>query len=101
MRDERTVSFGIERALGRDRRSSWGNRPVRLGVTARRWAYELGGAPLDEWIYSAGTGFEFQGGRGQLDLALSYGTIGDRSQNGYATEYWRLTVSVSGFERWW
>jgi hypothetical protein len=100
MEDEVVISGGIERTLGRARRGGFANVPLRLGVTKRRWAYQVGGAPVDEWTYSAGTGFSLENGRGQLDLALSYGTIGV-AENGLASDYWRITVSVTGLERWW
>jgi hypothetical protein len=101
LEDAWTVSAGIERKLGRARRGGFGNLPLRLGASLRRWSYRVGGEPVDERSVSVGTGFAFEGGRGQLDLAVTYGTIGDLEKNGRTSEYWRLTLSVTGLERWW
>jgi hypothetical protein len=101
MEDEIVVAGGIERILARERRGGFSNVPLRLGATYRQWAYRVGGEPVEEWTYSAGTGFSLQGGKGQLDLALSYGTIGEVAKNGLESDYWRVTVSVTGLERWW
>ncbi|MFO7654740.1 MAG: hypothetical protein R6X25_13090 [Candidatus Krumholzibacteriia bacterium] len=101
MVDEWTLAMGLERMLGRERRGGTGNLPLRLGATVRRWGYRVGGAPVDERSVSVGTGFALEGGRGQLDLALTYGMIGDLDENGLESDYWRLMVSVTGLERWW
>jgi hypothetical protein len=34
-------------------------------------------------------------------VAVSYGLIGDLEKNGLESEIWRLTISVTGLERWW
>jgi hypothetical protein len=101
MEDEWTVAAGFERILARERRGGHGNLPLRLGVMRRQWAYKVGGEAVTETVFSAGTGFSLQGGAGQLDVALSYGSIGSVADNGVAADYWRLTVSVTGLERWW
>jgi hypothetical protein len=101
LEDAWIASFGLERTLGFARRGGFGNVPLRLGATLRRWSYRVGGQPVDEITYSAGTGFALEGGLGQLDIALSYGMIGDLADNGAESDYWRLTVSVTGLERWW
>ena len=100
-RDEYGWSFGLERVQAHERRGGLDNLPLRLGAGFRRWAYDVGGAPVDEWTWSAGTGFPFRGDLGQLDVAASYSTIGDRETNGRESRVWRLTVSVTGLETWW
>ena len=108
MEDEYSLSVGLERRMGRARRGGWSNLPIRLGASYRRWAYGVGGGPeaekgnpIDEKMVSVGTGFPFTQSLGSLDLALSYGIIGDLKVNGLETTIWRLTVSVTGLEAWW
>ena len=101
MEDEYSLSVGLERKPGRKRRGGLSNLPVRLGASLKRWAYRVGGEPIDERTISLGTGFPFRHNLGSLDVALSYGIIGDLEKNGMETETWRLTISVTGLERWW
>ena len=101
MRDEYAWSAGLERIQARARRGGLSNLPLRIGTGYRRWAYTIGGAPVEEWTYAVGTGFPFRGDMGHLDLAVSWSQIGDRGDNGYESEIWRLTVSVTGLEAWW
>ena len=51
--------------------------------------------------FSAGTGFPFGQKMGSLDLGVSYSMIGSLADNGLESRIWRLTVSVTGLERWW
>lgn len=100
-RDEYAWSAGLERIQARARRGGLSNLPLRIGTGYRRWAYTIGGAPVEEWTYAVGTGFPFRGDMGHLDLAVSWSQVGDRADNGYESEIWRLTVSVTGLETWW
>ncbi|HPF71045.1 MAG TPA: hypothetical protein PLQ13_10265 [Candidatus Krumholzibacteria bacterium] len=100
-RDEFAWSAGLERVQAHERRAGLGNLPLRVGAAYRRWSYDVGGAPVDEWTYSAGTGFPFRSNLGQLDVALSWSRIGDLQTNGRESTLWRLTVSVTGLEAWW
>jgi len=101
MEDEYTLSVGMERTQGRVRRGGLSNLPLRVGASVRRWAYRVGGAVVDEKTVSVGTGFLFGQNLGELDVALSYGIIGELKKNGLESEIWRLTISVTGLERWW
>jgi len=101
MEDEYTLSFGLERTQGRVRRGGWSNLPVRVGASLRRWAYRVGGEVVDEKWINVGTGFPFGQNLGELDVALSYGIIGDLEKNGLETTIWRVGISVTGLERWW
>ena len=101
LEDEWTLSAGIERAQGHKRRGGSSNMPIRLGAMARQWAYSIDGNLIEERALSIGTGFAFQGGRGTLDLALTYGRVGKIEEHSVSSEYWRLTASVTGLERWW
>jgi hypothetical protein len=101
MADEWTLSFGIERAMGRVRKGGWRNTPLRFGVSTRRWAYRIDGETIDEMAISIGTGFALARGMGQLDLALSYGQVGDVDEISVSSSYWRLAVSILGLEKWW
>ena len=74
--DEYAWTAGLERIQARERRGGADNLPLRLSVGFHRWSYGIGGQPVDEWTYAAGTGFPFRGDLGQLDVALSYGRIG-------------------------
>jgi hypothetical protein len=100
MEDEYTWSAGLERVQARVRRGGLNNLPIRLGASIRHWAYRVGGEPVEEKTLSLGTGFPFQANMGQLDVGLSYSRIGDLGSNGTESEVWRLTVSVTGLERW-
>jgi|GEM_PF-1954971 len=101
MQEEYVLYAGIERMGARVRRGGFSNLPLRFGYTVHQWAYSVGGEPVEERTYSIGTGFPFSGNLGAMDLALSYGKIGDRDKNGLETEVLRLSVSVTGLERWW
>ena len=106
MEDEYGFAVGLERMKGYVRRGGMGNLPIRLGVSYKRWAYGVGGtadkaAPIEEKTISIGTGFPFRQNLGELDVAISYGLIGELEKNGLESEIWRLTISVTGLERWW
>jgi len=101
MDDEYGYSVGLERERGQIRRGGASNLPFRLGYQQQFWAYRVGGSQIKEESISIGTGFAFRGNLGQLDLALSYGRIGDMEKNLMETKYWRFTLSVVGLERWW
>lgn len=106
MEDEYGFSAGLERMKGYKRRGGMGNLPIRLGVSYKRWAYGVGGiedkaASIEEKTVSIGTGFPFRQNLGELDVAVSYGLIGELEKNGLESEIWRLTISVTGLERWW
>ncbi len=101
MEDEYTLSAGMEIMQGRARRGGLSNLPLRLGASFKRWAYRVGGEVVDEKTVSIGTGFPFRQNLGELDLAVSYSRIGDLEQNGLESEVWRLTITVTGLERWW
>ncbi len=101
MEDEYSLSIGLERMQGRMRRGGLSNLPLRLGVRVQRWAYRVGGEVIEEKTISVGTGFLFSQNLGELDAAVSYGLIGDLEKNGLESEVWRLTISVTGLERWW
>ncbi len=75
-------SAGFERVQDHRRHGGVDNLPLRLSAAHRRWAYTIGGEPVDEWTWTAGTGFPFRSNLGQLDLALAYGRIGSLDTNG-------------------
>ena len=93
--------MGIERKPARVRRGGANNLPLRAGYTRKQWGYAINGEPVIEETFSLGTGFPFRGNLGQLDMALSFGTIGDMGTNQMESSYWRFTLSVVGLERWW
>jgi hypothetical protein len=101
MEDEYTLSFGLEKKIAYERRAGLKNWPLRLGYSTRQWAYQVGGNPVTENTYSFGTGFPFRGRLGTMDLALSYSKIGDQAKNGIEDSVWKMSVSVTGLERWW
>lgn len=101
MQDEKTLSLGLERARASERRGGWSNLPLRLGLRSRAWAYQVGGGEVRETTFSAGTGFPFRGEMGQMDVALSYSLVGDLQDNGLESRVIRLSISVTGLERWW
>jgi hypothetical protein len=99
VRDEWTFAAGIERRLGYQPFGGGHIIPVRAGYSWRRWAYEVGGAPIDEQIWSVGTGFPLSNRMGTIDVGLSYFLLGDEAENGWSTRGWRLALSVTGLER--
>jgi len=101
MVDEYAIGLGVERALAFDRHGGGNNRPLRLGVQYKRWAYQLNGEDIIEKTVSVGTGFPFRQKMGMLDVALSYSRLGDQAKNGLQSDIFRVTVSVAGLERWW
>jgi hypothetical protein len=101
MLDEWSLGFGFERKHGQIRHGGLRNWPLRFGLTFRRWGYRLAGEEVRETHLSCGTGFPFREGGGHLDLAVSYGWLGDLEKNGLEDRLWRLTVSVAGLEKWW
>jgi hypothetical protein len=101
MEDEYTLSAGLERMAGRERRGGFSNLPIRVGASVRRWAYTVGGEPIEERTISFGTGFSFRQHLGALDLAFSYSSIGDLEKNGLESTVYRMTLSVTGLEKWW
>jgi hypothetical protein len=106
LQDEYGFAVGLERMKGHVRRGGLSNLPLRVGFSFRRWAYAVGGtaaeaAAVDEKMFSLGTGFPFRQNLGELDVALSYGLIGDLEKNGVESSILRLTISVTGLESWW
>ncbi|MBU8870409.1 MAG: outer membrane protein transport protein [Gemmatimonadales bacterium] len=101
MEDEYTVSVGLERRIANVRRAGLSNWPLRLGYSTRQWAYRVDGEPLTENTLSLGTGFPFRRELGMLDLALSYSRVGDLEKNGLEDSVWKISISVTGLERWW
>ncbi len=101
MDTEHSLAVGLERQRAHERRGGWDNLPLRLGVRSRTWAYSVGGQPVHETTFSAGTGFPFQKNLGQLDVAFSYSLVGDLQDNGMQSRVMRLTISVTGLEKWW
>ena len=95
------LAAGFERARGTERRGGMGNLPLRLGGAYHRWGYKVGGEPVEEMSFSAGTGFPFGRDSGQLDVAVTWGQIGDLGVNGQRSDLWRLSVTVIGLEAWW
>ena len=101
MEDEYTFGVGVERRKASERRAGMRNLPLRLGANMHRWGYRLGGEPIDELTFSVGTGFALANDLGQLDLAFSYGIIGDLEKNGAESTVYRLGLSITGLEAWW
>ncbi|MFT5234328.1 MAG: hypothetical protein ACI9UQ_002373 [Candidatus Krumholzibacteriia bacterium] len=101
MEDEIYYGGGFERLKFNKRRGGLGNLPFRLGASYHQWGYQIGGAPIEEYTFSVGTGFGFADDMGQMDLSFSYGIIGDLETNGVKSEVYRLGISVTGLESWW
>ena len=101
MEDEFTIGAGLERSQQYERHGGMNNLPLRLGFQYRQWGYRVGGNPVKEKFISVGTGFPFRNRMGYLDLALSFGIIGDQADNGYESKVWRFSMSFTGLEKWW
>ncbi len=98
---EYTLSAGLERVQAHERHGGRNNLPLRLGYQYRQWGYRVAGEPVQERFFSVGTGFPFRQQLGNLDVALSYGTIGNLEDNGGRSKVWRFTMSFTGLEKWW
>jgi hypothetical protein len=99
--DVTRFSVGIERREEHRRRGGFRNLPLRMGYAQAKWPYTVNGNEIIEKRISVGTGLAFRQQGGHLDLALSYGMIGDKVENGSEDRIWRLAVSLVGFEKWW
>lgn len=99
--EEVQLGFGVERKRGTERHGGWSNLPLRAGANWHRWPYRVGGHEIIERSLSVGTGFPLRGDGGNLDVALTYGQIGDQVENGARSRFLRLAVSVTGLEAWW
>ncbi|MBD3222105.1 hypothetical protein GF314_12770 [bacterium] len=98
-RDEWSFAVGLERKLVRETRGRGYDMPLRVGFQWRRWAYQVGGSPVEERAVSIGTGVPFRNWLGAIDASLSYVWIGSLADNGYESEALRLGLSISGLER--
>jgi len=98
---EYSASLGFERVISFKRHGGKNNLPLRFGVRYRRWGHLINGAEVKEKTISVGTGFPFRRKMGMLDVALSYSMIGDVATNQMESNVWRMTVSVTGLEKWW
>ena len=101
LEQEYTYSLGLERSSRQERHGGTNNLPLRLGYQYRQWGYQVGGNHVQERFFSLGTGFPFRNQMGMLDLAFSYGTIGNLADNGHESKVWRFTMSFTGLEKWW
>ncbi len=99
--DELQIGFGVERQRANERHGGASNLPLRVGASWHRWPYRVGGHEIIERSISIGTGFPLKAGNGHLDTALTYGMVGDETDNGMRSRYVRLAVSVTGLEAWW
>lgn len=99
LRDEWSIGVGLERQLLRSERGRDYRAPIRLGFVMRRWAHEVGGAPVDERVVSVGTGVPFRNWLGTMDMSVSYAWIGSDADNGFQSQALRLGLSISGLER--
>jgi hypothetical protein len=58
------------------------------------------GRAVREKVLTAGTGFGFAQGRGNLDAYLDFGQRGDESENEFAEKFVRFGLTLTGFEGW-
>ena len=101
LESEYTINVGVEREQAHARHGGRNNLPLRLGYQYRQWGYRVAGEPVTEQFFSVGTGFPFRQKLGNLDVALSYGLIGNLTDNGERSKVWRFTMSFTGLENWW
>ncbi len=101
MTDGWTFGAGVERLPASKRRGGLSNLPLRFGFRQQKWNYTVNNEDIMENRISVGSGFPFQSKDGHLDFALSYGWAGDKEKHGVEDKYLRMTVSVTGLEKWW
>jgi hypothetical protein len=96
-RDVDRFAFGLEWSAP-DQRSAW---PLRLGFRTEKLPTLDGlGRAVREKVLTAGTGFGFAQGRGNLDAYLDFGQRGDESENEFAEKFVRFGLTLTGFEGW-
>jgi len=98
--DVTSYAFGLERMPGRD--DPWFVRfPLRAGFRVDPlMVRDREGNRIDRWAVTCGTGFELGGGAGICDLAVEFGRIGDREENGLRESYTRFVVGFTAQEPW-
>ena len=101
MTDGWTFGVGAERLSATKRRGGFSNLPLRFGFRRQKWNYTVNNEEIMENRISVGSGFPFKSKDGHLDFALSYGWAGDMQKHGVEDKYLRMTVSVTGLEKWW
>jgi hypothetical protein len=73
----------------------------RLGFSAgRMYVVDSRGGDVLEWMATVGIGFPMAYSASRLDVALGFGRRGNRADNGFDENVFRLTVSASVAEKW-
>ncbi|MCJ7813045.1 hypothetical protein MUP95_07000, partial [bacterium] len=96
------IAFGAEFPSNTDPFGSFLSRiAFRLGIAYQPYfVQDLDGNTISEQMISIGFGLPFIMNNSQVDIALGYGTRGSIATNGIAEHLFRLSVSMSGGEKW-
>ena len=104
-------SAGFERPGSPGARSTLGRLPIRLGATYLNWPDLLppvgtldvtgGGAKVDEWAVSIGSGLRTKDGGGAIDFSLEGGQRGKKEELGASETFFRLGLSLRVSDETW
>ena len=96
------LSFGLEYGAVWQLKNTFFQRlRYRLGCAWEQPYYlDFAGNKLNSYFITAGFGYPFTSGSGSIDLAFEYGKNGKLSTNSFAEDVFRMSVYVSGAEKW-
>ncbi|MBN2029748.1 hypothetical protein JW824_05830 [bacterium] len=102
LRDTFRLALGFEFPSNTDPLSSYWSRIVfRLGISYQPYfVLDTEGHSISERVITVGFGLPFIMNNSQMDIALGYGRRGSLSINGLQENLFRLSISVSGGEKW-
>ncbi len=102
LRDTFRFALGFEFPSNTNPLSSyWSRIAFRLGVSYQPYfLLDSEGNTISESMITFGFGLPFIMNNSQMDIALGYGKRGSLSTNGLQENLFRLSISVSGGEKW-
>ncbi len=88
-------------ALGLEYRFQGTRFPIRASARYEQLAYTLpDGEEITRMAFTLGSGLLFRTGRGKLDAALQFATVGSVDTNTYEDQQVRFFISIAGSESW-
>ncbi len=102
LRDTFRFALGFEFPYNTDPLNSyWSRIAFRLGLSYQPYfVLDLEGNTISEHMITIGFGLPFIMNDSQMDIALGYGRRGSLSVNGLQENLFRLSISLSGGEKW-
>ena len=99
LRNTFRASIGMETRPGRERSTFFDLLIYRAGIAYRQDYVEVGGHPVNEWTFTAGTALPI-GPESLLNIGLQAGLRGNIDTNIQRDTIFRLSVSVTASEEW-